>query len=510
VTRPSRDRTLLTEAPEGPTVTRTPLRPLLALAVGVSVMLPLAPAWAQPASAPPSPAATASAATALADPASAPARPATAPAPAGPTTAPAPTGPATAPAPATPVPAPAPPAAAPAPPPAGPLTARVSASAALVDGSTAVTVATRVVRGDGRPVAGHPVQFLSRTPGAASAVVVGTGTTRADGLASVRVTPRTSAVYSVRAASPLTSAEVVVQVRPRLTSAVVRSPVALGGTGRLHGQLSPAYLGARVQLQRQFPDGGWRGVATVAPDRSGSWSWEVRPGVPGRFVFRAVLPAAPTHLQATSPVVALTVSAPVARDLRQGDRGPEVAALERRLAALKGDVGRLDGVFDGDLRHAVTAFQKTQGLPRSGVADAATRARMASPAPVRLRAPARGRAVEVDLTRQVLYLSQGGALQRVVDVSTGNNALYTVDGVTERAVTPRGRFRIERKIDGVRVSRLGQLYRPAYFHRGWAIHGSPSVPPYPASHGCVRVTNAAMDRLYPLLTLGTPVTVYAS
>ena len=31
------------------------------------------------------------------------------------------------------------------------------------------------------------------------------------------------------------------------------------------------------------------------------------------------------------------------------------------------------------------------------------------------------------------------------------------------------------------------LWYPLYFHRGFALHGYPSVPAYPASHGCVRL-----------------------
>ena len=41
-----------------------------------------------------------------------------------------------------------------------------------------------------------------------------------------------------------------------------------------------------------------------------------------------------------------------------------------------------------------------------------------------------------------------------------------------------------------------------------AVHGSWSVPAYPASHGCVRVTIAVMDRLYNGLPVGLPVKVY--
>jgi lipoprotein-anchoring transpeptidase ErfK/SrfK len=52
------------------------------------------------------------------------------------------------------------------------------------------------------------------------------------------------------------------------------------------------------------------------------------------------------------------------------------------------------------------------------------------------------------------------------------------------------------------------MYKPYYFRGGYAIHGSPSVPGYPASHGCVRVTNADMDFLRDHLDLGMTVYVY--
>ena len=56
---------------------------------------------------------------------------------------------------------------------------------------------------------------------------------------------------------------------------------------------------------------------------------------------------------------------------------------------------------------------------------------------------------------------------------------------------------------------LGTLYRPAYFNDGgYAIHGEGAVPSYPASHGCVRITVPAMDRLYDLLPVGLSVWIY--
>jgi lipoprotein-anchoring transpeptidase ErfK/SrfK len=261
-----------------------------------------------------------------------------------------------------------------------------------------------------------------------------------------------------------------------------------------------------LAVQRRAPDGSWQDAATIGIDGSGAYSWSVRPGVVGRHVFRVLLPARPAHLQAATPAMAVQVDD---RDLGRGDTGSDVLTLEKRLAAQKTDVGRIDGVFDYDLTHAVIAFQKSQGIARTGRYDSATRRRLGAPVPVRLRYPKSGRAIEIDITKQVLYLSEGGVLRRILDVSTGSGNLYESEGVTQRAVTPRGSFAITRKInDPQHKSPLGIMYRPAYFYGGFAIHGSGSVPTYPASHGCVRITDPAMDRLYDLLTIGTPVTVY--
>ena len=42
------------------------------------------------------------------------------------------------------------------------------------------------------------------------------------------------------------------------------------------------------------------------------------------------------------------------------------------------------------------------------------------------------------------------------------------------------------------------------------MHGYTDVPPYPASHGCVRVSNAAMDFIWAtnIMPIGAAVWVY--
>jgi lipoprotein-anchoring transpeptidase ErfK/SrfK len=54
------------------------------------------------------------------------------------------------------------------------------------------------------------------------------------------------------------------------------------------------------------------------------------------------------------------------------------------------------------------------------------------------------------------------------------------------------------------------MYRPNYFYGGYAVHGMTSVPAYPASHGCVRMTVPTMDRMWSSMWTGMPVAIYDS
>src|SRR6266511_2437384 len=116
-----------------------------------------------------------------------------------------------------------------------------------------------------------------------------------------------------------------------------------------------------------------------------------------------------------------------------------------------------------------------------------------------LRYGARGTAaVEVNLTRRVVYLTRSGAVTRILDASPGKPS----------TPTPTGSFSIYRRIDGWHLSPLGWMWRPNYFYGGYALHGSTSVPTYAASHGCVRVTVPAMNRAWSQLYIGERLYVY--
>jgi lipoprotein-anchoring transpeptidase ErfK/SrfK len=188
-----------------------------------------------------------------------------------------------------------------------------------------------------------------------------------------------------------------------------------------------------------------------------------------------------------------------APSISYGYRGPFVSTLLNRLRKLGYAAPSPRTVFDYDAQQAVYAFQKAQRLERTGVADAAFWQRLLRPSEIvpRYRFPASH--IEIDKTRQILMVVRNGRAVLISPVSTAGIAGY---------FTPLGRFAIGRKVPGYDPSPLGVLYKPMYFYGGYAIHGSPSIPPYPASHGCVRVPNFVADRLYASEPYGEAVFVY--
>ena len=181
---------------------------------------------------------------------------------------------------------------------------------------------------------------------------------------------------------------------------------------------------------------------------------------------------------------------------------------EERLWNLGYWAGPVDGNFDAGSRHALIAFQKVERRGRTGklTSDELNALRAATrPLPRHARYPH----VEIDLERQVLFVvDENGEVARILPVSTGNGELYTDHGQVHRARTPTGTFKVLRKIKGWRLSSLGLLYYPSYILNGLAIHGSPSVPTRPASHGCIRVPMFAAKELSALLPVGIEVLIF--
>ncbi|WP_127544759.1 L,D-transpeptidase family protein [Actinoplanes sp. OR16] len=183
------------------------------------------------------------------------------------------------------------------------------------------------------------------------------------------------------------------------------------------------------------------------------------------------------------------------KKLKSGAEGAEVLALQTRLAELGYWNGKVDGKFGGTTQQAVFALQKAAKLGRDGVVGPKTQ--QALDRGVRPEARSTdGRFVEIDLKRQLLMLVSDGEIEQIFNTSTGSNTYYEQEGETYLADTPRGKFKVSRQIDGWRDAPLGLLWRPKYFNGGIAVHGAPSVPAHPASHGCARVSIAAMNWLW--------------
>ncbi|MEZ5099403.1 MAG: L,D-transpeptidase family protein [Thermoleophilia bacterium] len=304
---------------------------------------------------------------------------------------------------------------------------------------------------------------------------------RAGGEARVRV------LGTATASAPLAFA---VTPRARVSPLVGRAHLG----AELRGRVFPrTYAGTvRVVVRRQ----GQVVARALARVRDGRLSGVVpTPGV-GTFQVEIVLPAR-GGLAAGS--VATRVRS-TARPFGLGDRGADVAAFVRGIAKLRFRVPGGDRrVFRAETLDSVYAFQKAYGLPRTGRVGEAEWRRLASARPLRPRYRGPARHIEVDKTRQILLLVERGEVTAILPVSTGATGN-----------TPEGRHAIRWKALATGTW-LGPaiLYRTLTFYGdSFAIHGFPSVPPYPASHGCVRIPIWIADWLYQRAPVGLGVDVY--
>ena len=187
-----------------------------------------------------------------------------------------------------------------------------------------------------------------------------------------------------------------------------------------------------------------------------------------------------------------------------GSSKAAVIRVQQRLLELGFWLFTVDGQYGHTTSQAVMAFQKYHGLPSSSAVDEATAVKLNSslcrPTP---GASATGDLLEVDKGKQLAFIIRGGKAVWILNVSTGGNYFYTATDkntgakIEDRAITPSGSFSVYRVSDNPRYEgSLGTLYRPRFVVGGVAVHGYSSVPNYPASHGCIRVTNAAMDMIW--------------
>ena len=309
---------------------------------------------------------------------------------------------------------------------------------------------------------------------------VGAALTRKNGTFRIRPRVRVPGTYEATYIDVGSNTRIV-RVRPLLTMRRVGVGV-VGGRLSVVSRLRPAAAGTLhvtvTRSGRSVYAGNARGVARVALDTHGARTYQVRVRVDVVTGY-------------TGATGSLRVAVALPR-LGPGARGASVRLLEQRLADLHYALERVDGAYGQDTFDAVLAFQKVNWLPRTGDVDRRVwRALERAGVP---RSRYGGTHFEVDKTRQVLFDVRGGRVLRAIQVSTGATGN-----------TPLGVWHVYSKTPGFNEK---LMYYSMYFLRGFAIHGYPSVPAYPASHGCVRVPIWAAYSLYETHGYGTTVIIY--
>ena len=266
-------------------------------------------------------------------------------------------------------------------------------------------------------------------------------------------------------------ARAVVRGRAWRVSGVVRA-----GTGQVIVRL---YRGKKVVLQRR-----------ATPAAGGSFGVTVKVNRPGRTGVEVVRPAA---AGGTAPRARLTVFVVDPRSRS----GPSMRFLQQRLAAIGYWPGR-SGRYDLRTRWAVMAFRKVNRMARNFSLTRGIYVRVARGAGgfvPRYKATGRDR-VEARISRQVYVLINAkGRVYRVVPTSTGKPGFRS----------DIGRFRFYRKSPG--TNGLGMV-NSVYYNGGEALHGYSSVPPYPASHGCLRTPTTYSRQIMNWVRLGDRIDVY--
>ena len=187
------------------------------------------------------------------------------------------------------------------------------------------------------------------------------------------------------------------------------------------------------------------------------------------------------------------------RDRGKGSGSDKVRRIQQRLARLHYlPKSAVDGIDGYQTQQAVIAFQAWEKLDRDGVVGPITKAALEDAHPPRPKLGGPSKRVEVYRDKGVALLVKDDRTKRAIHVSAGASG-------TE---TPRGRFEVFRKeLNSWSVPFQTWLPYASYFFQGIAFHEYPDVPPYPASHGCVRVPAPEAEVVYDFAGIGTAVAV---
>lgn len=198
-----------------------------------------------------------------------------------------------------------------------------------------------------------------------------------------------------------------------------------------------------------------------------------------------------------------------------------VLEVQRILSSLAIPAGPVDGVWGARTAQGLCTFRQVAGLPvsrgyvtsadltRLRAYDAAYATVSSIPAPNRNGASTY---LLANKTCQTMLYARGGTYVRVFRISTGTREFETPVGNAWLGSTrpgwscstlyPEGCYYYDQGMNAlyttknVLYSKFGNMYNKRTIWGSIMLHGSASVPTYPASHGCVRVTITDSDWMY--------------
>ncbi len=309
----------------------------------------------------------------------------------------------------------------------------------------------------------YSVAFTPRRGGSVVARVVADGTTAAPRALAVK--PRVTVTRG--AAVPFLKARFVVKVAPLAYDGVVTARVshrgAAAGTYRVRVRNGRAVFGIPLRGI------DWFTVTFALPSDGGLAARSAQKKVDVKW-----------------------------RRLSVGSSGAHVKGMLTGLVRLKIRVPGMGTRFSSSTRDAVVAFQKAYRLPRTYAFAYADWRKLDGARPVKPRYASPAVHIEVDKARQILMIVRNGQVSGLIAVSTGATGN-----------TPEGAFRIQQKHPYTSTfTGGGVLFRTMGFLGNFAIHGWVSVPPYPASHGCVREPMWVAQWVYGQSWVGERVYIY--
>ena len=158
---------------------------------------------------------------------------------------------------------------------------------------------------------------------------------------------------------------------------------------------------------------------------------------------------------------------------------------------------RVDGRADRFSIWAIYAFEKVAGLgARGSFANQEWDAMVRNPRMKVRRPDLPDTHVEINIGKQLILLIKNGKARNVIHTSTGKSSTPTI----------RGTFTVYEKRPYYQPH--NRMYYPIFFQGGYAFHGYPEIPTYPASAGCARTYNGNMDFIYPKIFIGERVATY--